>query len=236
MGDKGYPQKGRHTVPIHQNAKQCAYTKVNGHRCGGPAKAPSDFCFHHEGLKDRFGKEKVTVPPLDDQNAIQVAIMDVINGLLSKRLERADAYTVLYGIQIARANLRGLTLVQLSSDEAAEQLVYAEVLAARQLATIRATERAKAEARAQTMTVARLQLDGALAQAAASREKEREKEAAARRKEDDDSDQSLAEYLLRCLSEDSNQQQQSEINEVLIHHGKKPLTAKPSETQDRDTG
>jgi hypothetical protein len=63
--------------------------KRDGNRCGGPAKDPSDYCYHHQGLKDRFNLQKVTVPPLDDQNAIQVAIMDVVNGLLSNRVARA---------------------------------------------------------------------------------------------------------------------------------------------------
>lgn len=233
-------------TPHHPNTRLCSFTKVDGHRCGSPAWQEFTHCWHHHGLQERFAEQKVTIPPLDDQNAIQVAIMDVVNGLLSGRLDRGNAYTALYGIHIARTNLKGLSLVKLSPDEADEQRAAAEELLAREIATLRDKERAKAEVRAQTMAVARLQLDAARAQAAAAREKERAQEAAASRQDSDDSDQSLAEYLLRCLSEDSNDQQQAEMNEVLIHHGKKPLGTRSAhapgrnvhnlDTQDRDAG
>ena len=60
--------------------------------------------------------------------------MDIVNGLLSGRLDRANAYTALYGLQIARNNLKGLTLVPPTPDIIAAQL-----------------EAARAEARAQTI-------------------------------------------------------------------------------------
>lgn len=113
-------------MPIHPNAKQCTHTKVDGVRCGGPAKDDTDFCFHHQGLRERFDRKEVSVPALDDQNAIQVALMDVINALLAKRLSRGDAYTVLYALQIARANLKGLTLVPPSPDIVAEMVAAAK--------------------------------------------------------------------------------------------------------------
>lgn len=106
-------------MPIHPNAPQCTYTKVDGVRCGGPAKDGGPHCHHHAGLKERFGNKEMSIPPLDDQNAIQVALMDVIHGLLSKRIDRGDAYTVLYAIQIAKSNLKGLTLVPPSPDQIA---------------------------------------------------------------------------------------------------------------------
>lgn len=195
------------STPPHPNTRHCSYIKVDGNRCGSPAWQESTHCWHHHGLKERFSEKKVSIPPLDDQNSVQVAIMDIVNGLLSGRLDRANAYTALYGLQIARNNLKGLTLVPPTPDIFAAQL-----------------EAARAEARAQAI---------------AEFTKEQDKKAARRHQEeneDDDSDQSLAEYLLRCLSEDSDPQQQAEIGEVLVHHGKKPLAMQPSDSQDRDIG
>lgn len=50
-------------------------------------------------------------PPLEDANAIQVGIMEVMRALLEKRIERADAGTLLYALQIAQSNLRNISLV-----------------------------------------------------------------------------------------------------------------------------
>jgi hypothetical protein len=120
----------------HPNVRYCSYTKVDGHRCGSPAWQTFDHCWHHHGLKERFRNQQLSFPPLDDQNSVQVAIMDILNGMLSGRLNRADAYTMLYGISVARHNLKGLTLVPPSPDVISEQIAAA-------------VEQAKAEIRAE---------------------------------------------------------------------------------------
>ena len=104
-------------MPLHPNATQCAYTKVDGRRCGGPAVTDSLFCHHHDGLKRRFQDRQYMVPALDDQNAVQVALMDVINGLLTKSINRADANSIIQALWLAKSNLKGLTLSPVPPDE-----------------------------------------------------------------------------------------------------------------------
>ncbi|HUR37011.1 MAG TPA: hypothetical protein VM009_04285 [Terriglobales bacterium] len=112
-------------MPIHPNARQCTYIKPDAFRCGGPAVDRSDFCHHHDGLIRRFEERKFRVPALDDQNSIQVALMDVINALLARTIDRADAYAVIYALQTARNNVRGLTLTPPSPDELTAKLEFA---------------------------------------------------------------------------------------------------------------
>lgn len=106
----------------HPNTRFCAYIKVDGKRCGTPAWQDFDHCWHHHGLKSRFDSQKFSIPALDDANSIQVAVMDVINALLSRRIDRADAYALFYGLYLAKSNLKGTTLCPPTPDDLAEML------------------------------------------------------------------------------------------------------------------
>jgi hypothetical protein len=97
-------------TPAHPNTRLCAYTKVDGRRCGSPAWQQYEFCWHHQGLKARFDAKQFTVPALDDANAVQVAVMDVINALITRKIDRADAYALFYGLYLAKSNLKATSL------------------------------------------------------------------------------------------------------------------------------
>ena len=56
------------------------------------------------------------LPPLEDSNSIQVTVMEVIRALLEDRMDRPKANTILYALQIAQSNLRGLSLVATPED------------------------------------------------------------------------------------------------------------------------
>lgn len=92
-------------VEAAHNAPRCYHVKINGVRCGSPAMHRDAFCYfhsrmHNPPLEDGF-------PPLEDANAIQVAIMQVLQALAKKKLEVKVAATLLYGLQTASANLKG---------------------------------------------------------------------------------------------------------------------------------
>jgi len=91
-------------VEAAHNAPRCYHVKINGIRCGSPAMHQDAFCFfhtrmHNPPLEDGF-------PPLEDANAIQVAIMQVLQALAKKKLEVRVAATLLYGLQTASSNLK----------------------------------------------------------------------------------------------------------------------------------
>lgn len=60
------------------------------------------------------------LPPLEDSNAIQFCVMEVMRGILEQRLDRATANTLLYALQIAHSNLRGVTVGQTDNDNEEE--------------------------------------------------------------------------------------------------------------------
>ncbi len=91
-----------------RRAPRCAHFKANGDRCGSPAVSGQDLCyFHAQALAD---ERPVRLPVLEDANAIQVAVMIVMDGLYRGNLNYKKAALLLYGLQIASINLRHLQL------------------------------------------------------------------------------------------------------------------------------
>jgi hypothetical protein len=109
-------------TPPHPNTRQCAYTKVDGHRCGGPAIHDSDFCQHHHTLKTSIERQSFSLPALDDANAVSVAAMQIMNALILGKLSRPDAYALIQGLHLVRANLKATTLAPPADDELAQLL------------------------------------------------------------------------------------------------------------------
>ena len=90
----------------------CLYIKANGIQCGSPAWGRRRFCYFHTKHHDRAQRSakaaepERNLPPLEDANAIQIALMQTIDDVLHDRLERKQAGLVLYALQTASANLR----------------------------------------------------------------------------------------------------------------------------------
>jgi hypothetical protein len=92
---------------------QCRHILAAGHRCGSPALKEEYFCyFHHqnrlpvENLKERRAKQSTfTLWDLEDRASIQLSIAEVLSRLASNELDPKRAGLLLYGLQIASANL-----------------------------------------------------------------------------------------------------------------------------------
>ena len=84
---------------------RCIYIKTNGVQCGSPALRSCAYCYAHSRLAMRH-PPLLDIPILEDANSVQVAIMEVIRGLLSGEVERKTAGLLLYGLQMAAANLK----------------------------------------------------------------------------------------------------------------------------------
>jgi hypothetical protein len=98
------------TYPV----ERCQHIKVNGDRCGSPALRDRKFCHFH----DRCSPVQVdvstsaTVPPapfflpvLEDAPSIRLAIAQICEHLLHRRLDAKKAGVLLYAMQVASSNL-----------------------------------------------------------------------------------------------------------------------------------
>ena len=97
-----------HLAQAHRSPR-CLHVKSNGVPCGSPAMRRNPFCFFH----DRYYNAPVedTFPPLEDSNAVQVALMQVLNRLRREALRPGPldlraVNSLLYGLQTAAFNAK----------------------------------------------------------------------------------------------------------------------------------
>jgi hypothetical protein len=99
----------------------CRHIKTNGTRCKAPSLTGGTWCYFHSRLHQRhnsyrndatrsslFPGHHIELTALEDRESIQVALSVVINALATGNLEPKRASTLLYGLQLASNNARGL--------------------------------------------------------------------------------------------------------------------------------
>ena len=96
------------------NVPRCQHIKVNGVQCGSPSLYRRRQCFFHERARlqhnrivnDQFKQARFVLPVLEDANAVQMALMQVMQLLAWGEMDRKVAGLLLYGLQTASSNLR----------------------------------------------------------------------------------------------------------------------------------
>lgn len=112
------------------STRTCAHVLANGKICQGPALRDSNLCYwHHKARHRRRHCERISgpaggsaspgivLPVLEDGNAIQVSLQEVLHALLDGRLDSRRAGLLLYGLQVATSNLRRLDIKPWHSEE-----------------------------------------------------------------------------------------------------------------------
>ncbi len=89
---------------MHPHIPQCQYIKTDGCRCGSPALRGQRFCyFHYEVNRPTVCLD---IPPLEDANAIQIALTDLARAVADDRIDLKRAAILGYLLQTAGANLK----------------------------------------------------------------------------------------------------------------------------------
>jgi hypothetical protein len=87
----------------------CRHIFTGGHRCASPALRGHQFCYNHHAarpavpLSGRTGL--FSMPRIDDRAAVQIALYEVLSRITAGDLDLNRARAILYGLQIASANL-----------------------------------------------------------------------------------------------------------------------------------
>jgi hypothetical protein len=102
--------------------KQCNHILTNGQVCNAIPMRDSNFCYwHHKARARRRRYERIggpismeansglELPLLEDANAIQVAIQEIMQAILDRRIDNKRAGLLLYSLQLASSNIRNLT-------------------------------------------------------------------------------------------------------------------------------
>src|SRR5215470_14844970 len=102
------------------DAPRCMYVKPDGLRCGSPRLKAGELCYTHQRM-ERARSLRLRMPPLEDGNSIQVAIMEIDRGLLDHQITSKDAGLLFYSLQIATANLKNVTFHKNANEMVLEQ-------------------------------------------------------------------------------------------------------------------
>ncbi|MCU1253006.1 MAG: hypothetical protein JWQ49_6035 [Edaphobacter sp.] len=101
----------------------CRHIKTNGLQCKGAALAGGIWCYFHHRLHQRHSAfrptqatrgylipgQHIELTALEDRESVQVALSVVINALATGQLDIKRATALLYGLQLASNNARGLS-------------------------------------------------------------------------------------------------------------------------------
>jgi hypothetical protein len=100
----------------------CRHIKTNGTRCKAPSLTDGLWCYFHYRLHQRHTAfrptqatcgylipgQHIELTALEDRESVQVALSVVINALATGQLDIRRATALLYGLQLASNNARGL--------------------------------------------------------------------------------------------------------------------------------
>ena len=105
-------------MPSYPNhISRCQHLKVNGTQCGSPSLREAKHCYYHiryhwDDLKkiENHHEWRVSFPTLEDANAVQVSLAQIMERLISVEIDPKTAGLMLYGLQIASMNLKSTSL------------------------------------------------------------------------------------------------------------------------------
>src|SRR5881628_3785192 len=110
------PEPYKLTSPFSLNILRCRHLKVNGTQCGSPALKDHRFCYFHQqrherklvinSARARKARANISLPVLEDANAIQLSVMQIMQLLLEGQIDQKTAGLLFYGLQIASSNLK----------------------------------------------------------------------------------------------------------------------------------
>jgi hypothetical protein len=104
LDEKNYDvyAKLRENLEQANRTPRCCYPKASGELCRAPKMKGREYCCMHLAMLSR---EEFELPPLDDANALQVAITKGARSLLKGTLDEKRAMKLAYFLQLAVANV-----------------------------------------------------------------------------------------------------------------------------------
>ena len=89
---------------------QCRHIFTDGRRCGSPSLRHEEFCYYHHTTRKpaalpRQHTATLDLPMPEDRSAIQYAIGQILSAIAANSIDSRRAGLLLYGLQIASANL-----------------------------------------------------------------------------------------------------------------------------------
>lgn len=94
----------RQNLERANRAPRCCFVKTSGELCRAPKMKGQQYCCMHLAMT-KAKEETFELPPLEDANAVQVAIAQGARGLLNGTLDEKRAMRLAYYLQLAVTNV-----------------------------------------------------------------------------------------------------------------------------------
>jgi hypothetical protein len=117
---------------MRNKKRSCNHVLTNGEVCNAIPMRDSNFCYwHHKARARRRRYERIggpvsmeansglELPFLEDANAVQVTIQEIMQAILDRRIDNKRAGLLLYSLQLASSNIRNLTPIPADSAQIA---------------------------------------------------------------------------------------------------------------------
>src|SRR5437870_2090958 len=94
---------------------RCQHIKTNGTQCGSPALRNGEYCYFHRRWRmttvdlshsAHHVTTEFVLPVLEDADSIQITLGQIMRMIVCRQVDTKSAGLLLYGLQIASANLR----------------------------------------------------------------------------------------------------------------------------------
>ncbi len=89
-------------------APQCLHFKFNNEQCRQPALQHKKYCRFHNFVHEQnsiASNGRLIIPLAEDTSSIQVAINQIMRGIVSGDIDHKTAWLLLYSLQLSTANL-----------------------------------------------------------------------------------------------------------------------------------
>jgi hypothetical protein len=102
--------KLRKNLERADEAPRCEKVRDDGTVCSCPKMTGYRYCYAHERMLQARPR-KLALPPLEDANGVQLAIMMVQKALIDDEISEKKAGLLLYSLQIAASNVSKTTFI-----------------------------------------------------------------------------------------------------------------------------
>jgi len=93
-------------LKIANQSPRCSHMKSNGEPCRAPAMGNRLFCIFHARALDTENEQRLKVRVLEDSESLQLTVKQVMEQVVSGRLEPQTASLLLRAVQIANSTLK----------------------------------------------------------------------------------------------------------------------------------
>jgi hypothetical protein len=93
-------------LKIANQSPRCSHLKSNGEPCRAPAMRNRLFCIFHSRALDTQNEQRLKVQVLEDPESLQLTVKQVMEQVVSGRMEPQTASLLLRAVQIANSTLK----------------------------------------------------------------------------------------------------------------------------------